>query len=94
MIECVYIYGEPDSERKNCNDCLYCKAAVSWWCTNEDAKEYRGTNLPGICNCKFWSPIKKYYQLSFWKRFFGNILNNDFIILDLRDKEEDHDPHY
>ena len=44
----------PDPERASCYDCTHLKAAVSWWCTNDDAIKWRGTSLPGVEKCPFW----------------------------------------
>lgn len=48
----------PDSEKARCYDCRFLKGAVSWWCTNDEAKEARGTSIPGICQCPYWEPAK------------------------------------
>ena len=45
---------------KNCGFCGWLKAAVSWWCKNEDAHKARGTSIPGICHCPYWKPDKRY----------------------------------
>ena len=37
-------------EKRSCYDCKYLKSALSWWCTNEDAKKARGTSIPGCIN--------------------------------------------
>jgi hypothetical protein len=47
----------PDANQKRCYDCWYLRGAVSLWCTNEDARGYRGTGMPGICKCQFWKPM-------------------------------------
>jgi len=53
-------YLEPHEEAnpklRRCYDCVYMRGAVSWWCTNKAAIEYRGTRIPGISHCNFWSP--------------------------------------
>ena len=43
-------------EKKSCADCAHCIAVRSWWCTNKDAIEARGTSFPGVILCPFWSP--------------------------------------
>ena len=40
--------------KKNCSNCIHLKAAISLWCTNEDAKTARGTSIPAVSNCPFW----------------------------------------
>ena len=47
-----------DAEAKKCYDCGSLKAKISWWCANKEAIEYRGTSIPGICKCIFWTPCK------------------------------------
>lgn len=66
--------SEPDATKKRCFDCTHCKAAVSWWCTNEEATEERGTKIPGEVDCSFWSPCRQYKTLSWWERNFGNFI--------------------
>lgn len=46
-------------EKKSCYDCVYLKSALSWWCTNKEAKNARGTSLPGGVRCPFWGPKLK-----------------------------------
>ena len=48
--------------RKNCAYCGWMKAALSWWCTNQKAIDYRGTSFPGINHCIFWKPDKDYIR--------------------------------
>lgn len=65
MIEAVLKDGKvPDAEKRSCYDCRHCKAAVSWWCQNKAAIEYRGTKIPGIINCNFWEPCRVELDLS------------------------------
>ena len=47
---------------KTCGYCYYLKSVVSLWCYNKDAVKFRNTMIPGICNCKFWKPDKKYIR--------------------------------
>lgn len=47
-------------EKKHCTDCAFLKGALSWYCTNDDAKKMRGTSLPAICQCPFWQPNWNY----------------------------------
>lgn len=46
----------PNARRKGCADCIHMKAAVSWWCTNEEAKKAFRTAIPGRVGCPFWEP--------------------------------------
>jgi len=71
MISAVLRSGTPDLEKKSCYDCSHCKASVSWWCTSDDAAEYRGTKIPGIINCKFWEPCLVKSDLSRAQRLIG-----------------------
>lgn len=43
-------------DKKTCYDCSFLKSAMSWWCTNDDAKKRRGTSLPGCIKCPLWKP--------------------------------------
>ena len=70
MINAIMVKGIPDKSKKRCFDCFYCKATVSWWCTNEEAINYRGTSIPGICDCIFWKPMLMKKEISFLKRLF------------------------
>lgn len=47
---------KPDSAQRRCYDCVSLEAAVSWWCVNKEAIEWRGTAIPGVYNCPFWKP--------------------------------------
>ena len=49
----------PDHIKRSCDSCHYLIAKVNFWCSNEDAKEYRGTSIPGVCKCKFWKKSEK-----------------------------------
>lgn len=46
----------PDAERRACVDCGWLRGALHWWCMSEEAKEYRGTTIPGVHDCPFWKP--------------------------------------
>jgi hypothetical protein len=61
----------PNSKRRACFDCIHCKAAINWWCTNDEAVKFRGTAIPGTINCKFWEPVRLYSQLKWWEKLFG-----------------------
>jgi CRISPR/Cas system CMR-associated protein Cmr1 (group 7 of RAMP superfamily) len=43
-------------DKHSCYDCLHLKGFVNIWCTNREAIQYRGTAIPGIIKCTFWSP--------------------------------------
>ena len=43
-------------DKRSCFDCAHLKSALSWWCTNPEAKKARGTSIPGCIKCHFWSP--------------------------------------
>lgn len=77
MLEAILKSGEPDAERRSCTDCRSNRAAVSWWCTDEKAREQNGTGIPGFHGCPFWKPVRKYDELSRMDRWFG-----DFIYID------------
>lgn len=51
--------GEPDAERASCYDCAHLEAALSWWCTSKEAIKARGTTIPGVSKCPYWSPVKR-----------------------------------
>ena len=56
----------PPEERRECADCVHLQAFgwISWWCTNQEAVEARGTSIPGCCLCRYWAPkIKSYPRL-------------------------------
>lgn len=66
--------------KRNCADCAWCVAAMSWWCHNEEIIKMRGTRIPGISFCPGWEPRwsdipKKYhrpeygYVPTWWERF-------------------------
>ncbi len=86
MIEAVFKGVEPDAEKRSCFDCRSCKAAASWWCTNEEAKKARGTSLPGVIKCSFWTPARKWEDLSLFERWFG-----DYVVYGPGDVKEDGD---
>lgn len=69
MIEVLLRRTLPDAERRGCPDCAHMKAAVSWWCTSDDAIEYRGTSFPGVHSCQFWEPCKTLVGMTRWQRF-------------------------
>lgn len=45
---------------RNCAYCGWLRPVLSWWCTNEEIIEMRGTKIPGIWHCPGWKPDKKY----------------------------------
>lgn len=41
--------------KRSCSDCGHLKAVyISWWCMSDQAREHRGTRIPGINRCIFW----------------------------------------
>jgi hypothetical protein len=72
MQELILKTEEPDCERKSCCDCQYFRAAVSWWCVNEECSDVRGTRFPGIINCPYWKPARSWEDLSWRERWFGD----------------------
>jgi hypothetical protein len=49
-------------KRKDCSSCDYLYSLASWWCGNEDAIEERNTKIPGVYNCPYWKPDKKWIR--------------------------------
>lgn len=45
-----------DATQRRCYDCSHLKGYVFWWCKNEEAVKWRGTAIPGVHDCPFWSP--------------------------------------
>ena len=66
------INGKPRHDVKSCFDCSYNKASLSWWCTNDEAIKHRGTRIPNIKGCEFWSPARTLDSLGFIERHFGD----------------------
>lgn len=64
MMEQVLRSGTPNEESRNCTDCFHLRAAVSWWCKNEEAIKAFGTRIPGRSNCQFWKPCRTVKDLS------------------------------
>lgn len=60
----------PNEKRRACKDCRHLKAAVSLWCTNDDASKRRRTSIPGIRDCEYWEPMLPVERKSFIKRLF------------------------
>jgi hypothetical protein len=65
--------GEPDAQRRACEDCAHLRAYVSLWCGSREASEARGSNLPGVYHCTFWEPMpllppppRHWWQRIFW----------------------------
>lgn len=56
MYRTLIVKGEAGAEKKECYDCKHCQAAISWWCYNKEAINWRGTRIPGTSNCKYWEP--------------------------------------
>ena len=59
--------------KKHCTDCAFLKGAMSWYCTNEDAKQMRGTSLPAICLCPFWKPNWNYIPKKYKTEEYGYV---------------------
>ena len=78
MIEFIHKSGNPDYERKGCDDCKHLKGAASLWCSNEEAAKANGTTIPKFKSCSFWEPMRSKSELSFKEKMFG-----DFIYVDL-----------
>lgn len=78
MIEAIAISGQPDAAKRSCYDCQHCKAAVSWWCTNDNAVKERKTKIPGTEGCKYWNPIRSINDLTFWEK-----LISDYVRIEL-----------
>ena len=74
MIEAILVNQEPDFEKRICYDCKHCKAAVSWWCTREDAIQSRKTKIPDAIKCKFWEPCKMKKDLKWSDRLFNSYI--------------------
>lgn len=73
MIDFVYIGDvKPDETQRRCYDCVHLRGAVSLWCTNEEAVEARGTNIPGVRECDFWAPLRAKKDLSLKERLLYN----------------------
>jgi len=60
----------PDATKRRCYDCKSLQAAVSWWCGNKEAVKWRGTSIPGVHDCPFWTPATMKKDLPWWKRWF------------------------
>ena len=50
--------------KRDCYHCAFLTAAVSLWCTNDEAVAYRGTAFPGVFKCIFWQPNEKVIKQS------------------------------
>jgi hypothetical protein len=77
MIEQVCVKGEPKANERACIHCRYMQGALSWWCVNKKAADWRGTNQVGVHDCPFWKPVRKKEDLSFWERWFGSWIGID-----------------
>jgi|GEM_PF-5565984 len=42
-------------QHKGCAYCKDCIPIVSWWCKNEEAIKARGTRIPGIIQCPYFT---------------------------------------
>ena len=45
--------------KRDCYHCAFLVSAISLWCGNDEAIEYRGTVFPGVFKCIFWQPNEK-----------------------------------
>ena len=52
-------------DKRNCDTCSSLTSALNYYCTNKDAKEARGTSIPGIIRCPYWSwnELKKIHSV-------------------------------
>lgn len=71
MVEFLVKNGIPDADKKRCYDCFYLRGAVTTWCINKKAKKFRGTTIPGVCDCQFWKAMRLKEEVSFFSRLFG-----------------------
>lgn len=86
--------------KRDCYHCAFLKAAISIWCTNDEAIAYRGTVFPGVYNCHFWQPNEEVIEES--KKALNDLdkiieslalklkINTDYInhLFDFEDKKE------
>ena len=68
MYEAVLESGKPDPVTRGCADCRHLKAAVSWWCTNQQAIDDHRTRLPVVVKCQYWEPVRTKAELGLWER--------------------------
>ena len=47
----------PPEEKRSCYDCAYLQSHITWWCKNKEAIKARGTSIPGVCLCPYWSKV-------------------------------------
>lgn len=47
---------------RSCHNCNHLREVVNLWCSNEDAIKARGTQVPGIIHCPYWSADKTAQQ--------------------------------
>jgi len=47
---------ETPFERRYCYDCRYLRGFMHPGCVDEEAQQYRGTDLPEAIHCTFWEP--------------------------------------
>ncbi len=76
MYSLIITKGLPNKKVKGCYDCAYYKAAISWWCMNQDARIKYGGSAEGRICCDFWKPAKLWSSLSWWEK----IINNDIKV--------------
>lgn len=68
MVQQILRNGTHDHERRGCQDCLYRRAAVSWWCVNDEAAAYGLSKVLVYHNCPFWEPSRTIDDLTFFER--------------------------
>jgi hypothetical protein len=64
MYEIISKSKMPDFSKRRCADCYYCRAAITWWCTNEEIRKKYHTSIPGYRDCPEWKPARLYGMLS------------------------------
>ena len=67
---------------RNCSDCIYLKAYVTWWCTNKKAIEIRGTQIPPCIHCTEWQPNWGYIDKQYKTEEYGYQLTKKMAHLD------------
>lgn len=70
---------EPNASLRECQDCIFMRAAVTWWCSNREAIHERRTAMAS--DCRYWKPaafytveIQPVKRMSFWGRLGELIL--------------------
>lgn len=57
-----HVVLSPSYEAKvgDCSDCRHFRGYVHWWCVNDAAVSFHGTNLPTKRNCQFWDEAERW----------------------------------